>query len=51
MAGKKTASHGFVCLSGLKMRVRKTDTGFSFAGLKRTNWDAINVVIIEMPLG
>lgn len=33
------------------MHVNKTDTVFSFAGLKCTNWDAINVVIIEMPLG
>lgn len=51
MAGRKTTSHGCVCLSGLKMRVDKIDAGFSFAGLKCANRDAINVVAIEMPLG
>lgn len=33
------------------MLVHKTDPVFSCAGLKYTNWDAINVVIIEMSLG
>lgn len=33
------------------MHVYKANAVFSFAGLKCTNWDAINVVIIEMPLG
>jgi len=32
------------------MHVQKTDTVFSFTGLTCTNWDAINVVIIEVPL-
>lgn len=50
-ARKKTTSHGFVCLSGIKMHVNKTDTVFSVAGLKHTNWDVVNAVIIKMPLG
>lgn len=33
------------------MHVYKTDTVFCFTGLIRMNWEAINVVIIEMPLG